>query len=311
MRFDAQAHVPTGTVIWEGFMVPLRDIAAEMSGGAVEVDIQPVGAIAPHELADAVADGRCCSAESSMLDTENIPEAAVATSPPFSYTDVRQIMDFWYNYRGGEAIQMLEAAYEKQGLKLITLIPFCGTYGAMTKFPVSGVDDFAGKTFRSIGTYAQMVRAMGGTPVNIRLADVYEALETDKIQGVVMDLSGLVDFGWKDLIKYVMLPPIVPSSPTTYIYNLDKWNAMSAQAREVISGAARKAVNTSLFEYSRGIEQRAFDAISGSGIQKVTLSGEAFDRYKAIGDPIWDAIEAKSDNNRHLVAMLREYLRTV
>jgi len=308
IRIDAWAHVPTGTVIWDGFMVPLQQAVAERSGGSVALNILPVGEIAPRDLAQAVGSGRIDSAESSMLDTGSIPEAAVATSPPFSYTDVRQILDFWYRYRGGEAIRILERAYARQGLKLVTLIPFCGTYGVMTRFPIRGVDDVRGKRFRSIGTYAHMVKTMGGEPLHISLSDTYDALKNGEIQGVVMDLSGLVDYRWQELIDYVMLPPIVPSSPTAYLFNLEKWNALPPQARRAIEDAARQVVSGALYDYSRALEQRAFRAIADSGIQVVTLQGEELRRYRAVGDPLWADIAARSDNNRYLVDLLKAYL---
>lgn len=306
-----QSHVPENSALWNGFIIPMTHKINQRSRG--ELVIQPFsadhGTVDPHRIAGFVSTGELESGETSMLDTEQIPEAAVATTPPFSYTDSQQILDFWYQYHDGKAIKILEEAYERQGIKLVTLVPMVGTYGFMTTFRVTRLNDFAGRTIRSIGVYAQILNQLGAKTVRMSLGDTLGALERGEIEGVAMGFSGLEEFKWKTVLKYIIMPPIVPCSPVTFIVNLAKWRTLPSKLKQIIYQSANETIVKSLRYYSNRIEAVAMDeAVNKYGIKIIDLSQGDIARLRQIAQPVWDRIINLSTNNRLLVGMLKEYL---
>lgn len=306
-----QSHVPENTALWTGFIIPLTRKINQKCQGKLIVQSAPAdhGTVDPHHIASLVSKGTLESGETSMLDTKQIPEAAVATTLPFSFDNSQQIIDFWYYYRDGKAINILEGAYESQGIKLVTLVPMVGTYGFMTTFPVTRLNDFSGKTIRSIGVYAQILNQLGAKTIRVSLGDTLGALERGEIQGVAMGFGGLEEYNWKSALKYIIMPPIVPCSPVTFIVNLKKWRMLPEELKQTITRSAKETVEISLRYYSNRIEAIAMDeAVNKYDVQIVNLPQEEIKKLRHMALPVWERITNLSANNRLLVGMLKEYL---
>jgi TRAP-type transport system periplasmic protein len=101
------------------------------------------------------------------------------------------------------------------------------------KKPVKTMEDLRGMKVRSVGRQADMVKALGATPVAMDPADMYEALRRAVLDGVVGPAEMLQ--GWKlaDLIKYVTVPKGFGNAPLFYIVmNKEKWDKLPADLQK-------------------------------------------------------------------------------
>lgn len=98
----------------------------------------------------------------------------------------------------------------------------------LKKKPVGA--DFTGLKLRVSPIYVDMVKALGGTPVNIAPGEVYTALERGVIDGVAWSYGGITDFGWQEQIKYVVEQAFYTGGSSILI-NKTVWDKLSADLR--------------------------------------------------------------------------------
>jgi TRAP-type mannitol/chloroaromatic compound transport system substrate-binding protein len=128
---------------------------------------------------------------------------------------------------------------------------------------------FEGKKMRSTAIYNPFLVAMGATPVNMGMTDLYTALERGVVKGFVWPEGGVAKFGWPKFIKYRVEVPFFRSS-TTVMMNLDKYKSLSNKARKQIDAAG-------LFyeENSGGILRKKADSdnkkVFAAGVKKMRL----------------------------------------
>jgi TRAP-type C4-dicarboxylate transport system substrate-binding protein len=102
------------------------------------------------------------------------------------------------------------------------------------KKPVKTMDDLRGLKVRSVGRQADMVKALGATPVAMDPAEMYEALRRTVLDGVVGPAEMLQ--GWKlgDLIRYTTVPKGIGNAPLFYfVMNKAKWDALSPDLKKI------------------------------------------------------------------------------
>src|SRR3546814_16737738 len=86
-----------------------------------------------------------------------------------------------------------------------------------TADPVAKPEDFVGKKIRGTGAMGQLVAALGGTPVNITRAEIYEALQRGQADCTLGPLPWLKSYPLWDRVKYVSPEPFAnsPGPPFT------------------------------------------------------------------------------------------------
>jgi TRAP-type C4-dicarboxylate transport system substrate-binding protein len=102
--------------------------------------------------------------------------------------------------------------------------------------PVKTLEDLRGMKVRSVGRQADMVKALGATPVAMDPAEMYEALRRGVLDGVVGPAEMLQ--GWKlgDLIKYTTVPNGIGNAPLFYfVMNKAKWDGLPPDLKKVFN----------------------------------------------------------------------------
>lgn len=208
-KWKMHTYVPESISLYQGYMLPLVEELKKRTGGRLEITPYPVNAIvAPSDLLIATAEGVIeCAMATPGYDTGIIPEAHIAQGLPYAWGDIGQPTDFWYSNEAAWAI--LDSAYAAKNVKLAALLTPDDPLVFLTMFPVNRVSDLKGKLIRSSGSWSSLVSNTGASQVSIGISDVYQGLEKGVIDGTFMTLSGLSDFKWDEIIRYVMMPPVV------------------------------------------------------------------------------------------------------
>lgn len=107
---------------------------------------------------------------------------------------------------------------------------------------VAKPEDFQGKKIRGTGAMGQLVAAMGGTPVNVTSAEIYEALQRGQADCTLGPLPWLKSYTLWDLVKYVSDEPFGTYHGTNFInIRTGTWSKLSAKEKAAIRANLAKA----------------------------------------------------------------------
>ena len=128
---------------------------------------------------------------------------------------------------------------------------------------------FDGKKMRSTAIYNPFLLAMGATPINMGMTDLYTALERGVVKGFVWPEGGVAKFGWPKFIKYRVEVPFFRSS-NMVMMNLDKYKALSKAGRKQINAAGLHYENESgkILRKSADIDNKK---VFAAGVKKMHL----------------------------------------
>ena len=127
-----------------------------------------------------------------------LPLHQVTVLPGFSVYPYPRAMSSYELY---DRVPEVKAELTKHHIKLIS-IQALKTMGLVTKKPVRTLEDLKGMKLRVLGYQAELLSALGGVPVSMPTADIYEAISKGTIDGHIHDASAVMAFGTYELCKY-------------------------------------------------------------------------------------------------------------
>ena len=107
------------------------------------------------------------------------------------------------------------------------------------RFNAAGMPDLRGLKIRTSPSNRELLYAFGARPVQIALREVYTALQRGIVDGLAFTSVGLADLGVEKFVRYRIDPEVLNLSICLQI-NLDRWNALSPEARHILTDEAEK-----------------------------------------------------------------------
>jgi TRAP-type transport system periplasmic protein len=153
-----------------------------------------------------------------------------------------------------------------------------------TKKPVSKMADLAGMKLRSPGGHqTNYIKSLGAEPVFMPLGDVYMAMETGTVDGIVTCPPLIQGFKLHEVAKHATVLTFGCVSEGT-VMNLNAWNRLSEPQKEVID-----QVCSNPFRTTGGLTQKDYKALMGeigsAGVTFIDLpKAEAGQWYKKFQD---------------------------
>ncbi|MGJ3509884.1 TRAP transporter substrate-binding protein DctP [Enemella sp. A6] len=155
--------------------------------------------------------------------------------------------------------------------------------------------DLSGKSIRTSPATSYMVRAMGGTPVEMPGAEVYTALERNVVQGSAWTSVGVSDLGIDDQTKYWISPRFYDSLANTVI-NKDRWDSLEPETQEAITKTINE-VEPEIFDYYQKLSAEETQAWLDKGLQRIEFTDADAEKIldiaynKAMNDLDWDRMK--------------------
>ena len=103
------------------------------------------------------------------------------------------------------------------------------------KVPVKNLEDLKGLQLRASGMVAEVLKALGATPVGMPQSETPEALQKGVVKGAVSSLETLMDFKYAELCKYVTIMN-GPIYPFAVVMNMDSWKKLPKEVQKVMDG---------------------------------------------------------------------------
>ncbi len=177
------------------------------------------------------------------------------------------------------------------------------------KKPVKTLEDLKGLKIRAAGRPADVLKALGGTPVGVEMADMYDGLQRGVVDGVLSSIE--VMKGWKigEIIKYATLSYKVGTVYTFYIVmNKNKWNALPDDTKKIFTDVAAQWKD----KYgvaSNEIDIEGRDFLLKNGGQLISLSDQEAKRWVDAAHPVIEKhlkeLEAKGYKRADVEAYLK------
>jgi TRAP-type C4-dicarboxylate transport system substrate-binding protein len=153
-----------------------------------------------------------------------------ATALPLGFKNARiaslTLLDLYNKYKPEEFAQV----------KVLTMFT-CAPANIYAKVPVKNLDDLKGLQLRASGGVAEVLKALGATPVGMPQSEAPEALQKGVVKGAASSLETLKDFKYAEMCKYVTIfnGPIYPFA---VVMNMDSWKKLPPDVQKVMDDMA-------------------------------------------------------------------------
>ena len=267
---------PPSLIYTKSFLEFVDKVNAE-GEGVVQIEVRGgPEAIGVFQQPDAVRDG--------IVDMVYTPGSFYAGALPEKDALVVS------NITGPEArenggIELIDEIHqEKMGVKYLGWMDSNVCYNLWTTneptLDDGGNLDVSGIKLRGNPVYnAFFTNYLGASVIDLPTTDVYAGLERGVVDATGWTQIGLIDLKWNDFVNY-RIEPCFFSTDLGVIMNLDKWNALSEEARELVQRVAIEHEAESA-EKLGALRDEEFAALEEGGMEVVTLEGEAAANYLA------------------------------
>jgi len=207
---------------------------------------------------------------------------------------VTEVLDLPMGYSTGwvgshVATDFLDKFKPKDWDNLHLLLVNAGTTaGLMTRNTrVTKLEDLKGKTLRGAGEVAEAIAALGATPRDIPMAEMYDSVSKGVVDGTLVGIETLKTFKMADVCKYTTFAWQVGNMYTFYLaMNKAKWDALPNDIKKIFNDVSKEYAE----KYAASWNQIDIDGINYSlsikGNEVFTLSDAEGKRFKDAVQPV-------------------------
>jgi len=155
-----------------------------------------------------------------------------------------------------EEVPALGGAFEAQNQKpLLVTLGLPSVFGA--SYPIESLEDLEGYNWRaSAEVHLRTLENIGANPVSVPWGDVYMALSTGTIDGVLTNYDGFHMMKFYEVAPNIIVAPqLWWATPFVHTFNLDTWNDLPEDVQDAILEASEIAALQFDEVYAGSIEQ--------------------------------------------------------
>ena len=161
--------------------------------------------------------------------------------------------------------------------------------------PIKSIDDLKGMSIRVNPTTVTVIKALGGNPVQMAPAEVYQGLERNLVQGHVTPAFMLRTLGLDKVTKYLLFPGFFDTN-NVIIVNLDKWKKLSKPLQDLFSEHADLHARH-MFAFNQEEEKKELTLYKAAGMGFIELPKAEADRFlKIANDAVMKVVMDKAPN---------------
>ncbi len=282
-------HAFPETLIYTKSFLEFVDKVNEAGKGVVQIEVRGgPEAIGMFQQPDAVRDGIV-----DMVYTPGsfyggaLPEKDALVASNLTAIEARE--------NGG--IELIDQIHqEKMGVKYLGWFDSGVCYNLWMKnepqLDADGNLDISGVKLRGNAVYnAFFTDYLGAQVIDLPTTDVYSGLERGVVDATGWTQIGLIDLKWNEFLNY-RIEPCFFSTDLGVIVNLEKWNSLSDEARQILQDVAIAHEKSSV-EALKLKRDADFAALDEGGMKVIELQGEARANYLAAArETTWNRMKA-------------------
>lgn len=284
------------------------DRVEKMSGGRIDIDLLPVGAVVKHTetlsaIKIGILDGHVTATE---FFSGQDPAFGLLGNMVGAWSDTTQLLQYM-NYGGGN--ELLTELYKPYGVHFIGAST-TGVESLVSKKPLDGVADLKGLKLRAPeGLVQQVFAAAGATPVNLPGSEVFTGLS----KGVI-DAADYTVFSTnqKAGMNDIAVHPVQPGFHSLPLIDISisqkKWDKMSADLQQILETSVRD------FSYDITTQLKIADQAAvkeASANPKITIhnwSDEERKKFREIARSQWKVFAERSPNAQKVYDSVTKFL---
>lgn len=303
-RFQTYA----GPALAEHVIKPSIDAFNKAANGEMVIELYTADQLVPTaELFRAVQDG---TIDATQTDDDSVGAPVdVAVFSAYFPLATRYSLDvpvLWNNYGLKEIWE--EAYKEIPAVTWLSTGAWDPCNFATTK-PIRSLADMKGLRVFSPPTAGRFLSKFGVVPVTLPWEDIQVAIQTGELDGIAWSgITEVYTVGWADVTKYYLTNNISGAWAGSYFVNSEKWKAVP----EHLQTLYRMSIDHSHYYRQHWYWWGEAHYRTTGGKLELTSIPEA--EWKTLEDEankFWDEIAAKSERNKKVVGILRNYVETM
>lgn len=157
--------------------------------------------------------------------------------------------------------------------------------------------DLSGMSIRTSSATSNMVKSLGGTPVDLPGGEIFTAMERGVIDGTAWTSVGAVDLGIPKVADYYIEPRFYDSLANTVI-SKETWDSLDPKSQEAITSTMEE-LEPKIFDHYGDLAATETAAWQDAGMKQIQLEGEGGQKileiaYVEAWDNLdWDRISSK------------------
>jgi TRAP-type transport system periplasmic protein len=258
------------------------DEIKKRTNGRVEIAYFPGGTLATHpKMFQAVSTGVADIGLANLAATRGRFPVMEAMDLPYGFpsgwVSTHVANDFYNKYKPKE-FDSVHVLYFNA----------CGPNVVFTsKTPVRKLEDMRGVKLRAVSRVADIVKALGGTPMPIEMADIYESLNKGVVEGSYGPIEQILGYKLGGIVKYATPPLQVGSVFTFYVVmNKAKWESLPADVKKIFTEVAAEWAEKQGVTWNE-IDRESIEYFTKSGGQLIYLSDQEGAKWKKAVEPVF------------------------
>ncbi len=221
---------------------------------------------------------------------------------PFSWENVSEAMDIYYNYG---YLDVMRRATAKQGCYYVAPISVA-KMGLMTNFPINSMEDLKGKKIRAVGMEGKIVKELGGSSVSLSGAEQYTALQRGVADGTDYPWYTLRDYKFYEVVSYVSSPTLHSPGMVEILFNNKVWEKLSADEKDAINmaGFLTSIHSANLSEKN---DAEIIDFCKENNVTIIELPTEEVNKMITALKPVYEDHSKGSDLCAEQIEILKKY----
>lgn len=281
-----------------------QECLAETSDGRIAVTASGPEVIPPNQQFDPISRGIFDLSYITpiyFLGTTGVPSAFFALPPDSQLWRDKGYWDF------------ADEEMQRFNQKLVAFTSGTGAsdfYQIVLREPVAEGDmPLEGRKIRGNKYYEPLVVPTGGSLVNLPAGEIYSALEKGVVDGAAYPIAGMQRLKMHEVTGY-MLRPRFGNSPFLIAMNLDRFNGLSEEDKQVVLDCGKSVEESSAEELAR-LSDETITELKELGMQETELPADAVEKVmQGLIDGSWqtaiDGNAQTADRVRELQEMARE-----
>jgi len=169
--------------------------------------------------------------------------------------------------------------------------------------PIKSINELKGMSIRVNPTTVTVIRALGGNPVQMAPAEVYQGLERNIVQGHVTPAFMLRTLGLDKVTKHLLFPGFFDTN-NVIIANLDKWKKLPKHLQDLFSDHTDLHTRN-MFAFNQEEEKKELAIYKAAGMGFIELPKAEADRFLKIANDA--VVKVAMDKAPNEVKKMLEY----
>ncbi len=291
-------------------MQPLADKLASETDGEVTIRIFPSGELSKSGAAQwrtaltGVAD---ITFGLQGYTSETFPRTMFAVAPGLFHSSAEATTAMW------ETMDALAPDYERA--KLLAMWAAEPAILMTKDVPIRTMEDMQGLKIRTADQVgAAIVQALGGTPVPLPASEMYTAIDTGVIDGIMSDASTIESFKLHEVANYFTVG--LPSSTSAYflVMNRRSFERLTADQQATLDALTGRELSMTAAGSYATEAARGLDMVRAAGKTIIEVEPAVLEDFHAKSDAVMQSMlktaEAAGVDGKAIVEGLRNSVST-